>query len=84
MIELRVECTAGYQGEEAPRFFHIGESRFEVKHLLERWLGPDHRYFKVTCTRDHLYILRREIQSGQWELTFFEQNPSEEDRMIIK
>jgi len=77
MIGLRVECYAGYKGEETPRVFYIGEHRFEVKEVLDRWLAPDHRYFKVTCQEDSLYILRHDVQSNAWELTFFEQKKRE-------
>jgi len=73
MIDLRVECYAGYQGEETPRVFYIGEHRFEVKEVMDRWLAPNHRYFKVTCKEGSLYILRHDVQSNTWELTFFEQ-----------
>ncbi|HEX9757469.1 MAG TPA: hypothetical protein VGB26_06665 [Nitrospiria bacterium] len=72
MITLRVECYAGYKGEETPRAFYIGETRFEVKEVMDRWLAPEHRYFKVICTEGSLYILRHDVQSGTWELTFFE------------
>jgi hypothetical protein len=34
--------------------------------VLDRWLGPDHRYFKVR-TADGIYILRHDATSGELE-----------------
>ena len=44
---IHVECHAGYRGEETPRRFFLGERTIEVADILDRWLGPVHRYFKV-------------------------------------
>lgn len=72
-IELRVECYSGYKGEETPRAFYIGDRRCDVDEVIDRWLDPEHRYFKVTCGDGGLYILRHDIRSEIWELTFYEQ-----------
>jgi hypothetical protein len=37
---LRVECYAGYRGEETPRALVIGEGRITVIEILDRWLAP--------------------------------------------
>jgi hypothetical protein len=44
----------------------------EVADVLDRWLAPDHRYFKVRGTDGAIYILRHDANSGDWELTRFE------------
>jgi len=44
---IRVECYAGHRGEEAPQRFFLGERRIEVAEIVDRWLDPAHRYFKV-------------------------------------
>jgi hypothetical protein len=46
-MPIRVECHAGYRGDEEPRAFTLGERRFAVLDIEDRWLAPDHRYFKV-------------------------------------
>ena len=46
-IHIKVECYAGYRGEETPRRFWMGTRKIEVKKVKDRWLAPDHRYFKV-------------------------------------
>ena len=70
-MEIRVECYAGHKGEETPRWFFIGERKVEVIEVLDRWLAPDHRYFKVRGDDGFFYILRHDVQSMQWELTLY-------------
>ena len=72
-MKIIVECYAGYRGEETPRHFHMGERRIAVERVMDRWLAPDHRYFKVLGDDAGIYILRHNIESWQWEMTFFKQ-----------
>jgi hypothetical protein len=72
-MEIRVECYAGYRGEETPLRFWLGARRIEVKEVLDRWLAPDHRYFKVLGDDHAVYILRHEEASWSWNLIFFNQ-----------
>ena len=67
-----VECHAGYRGEETPRRFRLGERQIEIAEVVDSWLAPDHRYFKVTGSDAHTYILRHDAERDQWELTMFE------------
>jgi hypothetical protein len=67
-MKIRVECYAGYRGEEEPRAFMLGERRFLVKQILDRWLAPDHRYFKVSADDGCTYVLRHDVRSDDWEL----------------
>jgi hypothetical protein len=39
-MKISVECYAGYRGEEEPRAFKLGERRFAVLEILDRWLAP--------------------------------------------
>ena len=66
---LRVECYAGYRGEETPRRFYLGMRCIEVVAVVERWLAPDYRYFKLEGADGHRYILREAKVSHRWELT---------------
>ncbi|AOY58717.1 hypothetical protein [Desulfococcus multivorans] len=68
---IEVHCYAGYRGEETPRWFRIGDHAVAVREIQDRWMGPDHRYFKVTGDDDALYILRHDVCGGFWELVFF-------------
>ena len=64
-----VECHAGYRGEETPRRFRCGERVVEIAEVVDSWLAPDHRYFKVRDTQGDLYILRLDAAADRWELT---------------
>lgn len=69
--KIRVECYSGYRSEEIPMRFFLGERRIEVAKVVDRWLAPDHRYFKIRGDDDDLYILRHDNLTGSWELTLF-------------
>ena len=43
-LAIRMECYAGYHGEETPVRFFVGERKIEIAQVLHRWLSPDHRY----------------------------------------
>ena len=68
---LRVECYAGHSGEAIPRVLYVGERKVFVEQVLDAWLGPDHRYFKLKGDDGDVYIIQQETASGTWELTLF-------------
>jgi len=67
-MKLSVECYSGYRGDEEPRAFALGARRLEVQAILDRWLAPDHRYFKVAASDGDTYILRHDDATGEWTL----------------
>lgn len=69
---IQVECYAGFMGEETPRRFFLGETPIKVVEILDRWLAPDHRYFKLRGDDAALYILRHDSGSGLWELILYD------------
>ena len=70
-LAIRVECYAGYRGEETPRRFYLGERVVEAVEVLDCWLAPDHRYFKIKGDDGAIYIIRHDVPSDRWELTMF-------------
>jgi hypothetical protein len=70
-MRVRVDCYAGHRGEETPRRFWLGRRQVEIVHVLDRWLAPDHRYFKIIGDDQGLYILRHDPQNDLWEMIFF-------------
>jgi hypothetical protein len=78
-IVIEVECYAGHRGEETPRRFHLGERVVEVAELLDQWLAPDHRYFKLRGQEGATYVLRHGVISGRWELIRYERASAEPD-----
>lgn len=71
-MEIRVECYAGHRGDEEPRAFILGRRRVEVMAIIDRWLAPDCRYFKVQSYDGARYILRHDEHSGRWEMQCFQ------------
>ncbi|MBI3772794.1 MAG: hypothetical protein HY272_08870 [Gammaproteobacteria bacterium] len=78
---IRVECYAGYRGEETPRRFFLGEREIEVVEVVDRWLDPGHRYFKVRGNDSGVYILRQDISKDYWDMTLFDSGSREETRL---
>ncbi len=71
LLAIRVECYAGHRGEETPRRLWLGDRAVEVVEILDRWLAPDHRYFKVRGDDGNVYILRHDPGTDRWEMTMF-------------
>ena len=46
----------------------LDERKIFVEEILDSWLGPDHRYFKLKGDDGAVYIVRQETTSGTWEL----------------
>lgn len=72
-IQVAVDCYAGHRGEQTPRAFTLGERRIEVVEVLDAWLAPDHRYFKVKDADGHTYVLRSNVTGDRWELSMYRQ-----------
>jgi hypothetical protein len=70
-MRIQVECYSGYRGEETPRAIRMGERRIGVERMLDRWLAPEHRYFKFTGDDGGTYIIRHDVSSLDWTLIYF-------------
>jgi len=75
-INIEVSCYAGYRGEQTPRRLRLGRSRIQVLEVVDQWLAPDHRYFKIRGDDHADYIIRHDITSMRWELIFYHCAPS--------
>jgi hypothetical protein len=51
LLSIGVECYAGHRGEQTPRALILGDRRIEINEVLDAWLAPDHRYFKLRGRR---------------------------------
>ncbi|MGB5582766.1 MAG: hypothetical protein WBO93_04080 [Gammaproteobacteria bacterium] len=78
---IKVVCYAGYRAEETPLRFYLGERRIEVSEVLDRWIGPAHRYFKLRGDDEGIYILRHSIDEDRWEMTLFDSGTREDTRL---
>jgi len=68
---MKVECYAGYRGEETPKCFYLDKRCVEVMDVLDRWLDPAHRYFKLRGDDNAIYILRHSTSEDTWEMILF-------------
>lgn len=68
-VNIRVQCYAGYRADESPVRFFLGERKIEIVEILDRWVGEDHRYFKVKGDDGAFWILRHAVRTDVWELT---------------
>ena len=57
LLSIGVECYASYRGEQTPRELILGDHRISVAEVLDAWLAPDYRYFKVKGA-DGWYVSR--------------------------
>lgn len=76
--DIRVECYSGYRGEETPRRLYLRDRSVDVLNVIDRWLAPDHRYFKLQAV-DGTYIVRHDAAADRWGLTLFTARPLEID-----
>jgi hypothetical protein len=78
---MKVECYAGYRGEETPRRFYLGQRCVEVADVLDRWLDPAHHYFKLRGSDNGIYILRHSTSEDTWEMTLFDSDNRDGHRL---
>jgi len=78
---IKVECHAGYRGDETPVRFYLGGRCVEVKEVLDRWLDPAYRYFKLRGDDQGVYILRHATAEDVWALTLFDSGTRESTRL---
>jgi hypothetical protein len=71
-MRLHVEYCVGHEGEETPHRLAFDSRAVKVTNVVDRWLGRDHRYFKVMGEDGATYILRHDMLSGGWELVMFD------------
>ena len=67
-MELKVECYAGYRGEEIPRRFTLDHEEIEISIILQRSRTPSHRIFKVLGSNGFVYLLSFHENNWQWEI----------------
>lgn len=71
-MDLTVECHAGHRGEETPRRLVLGGRTVAVVEVMDRWYGPDHRYFKLRGDDGATYLVRHDEPADRWELQLYE------------
>ncbi len=75
LVQVKVECHPGYKADESPVCFYLGEVRFDIIEITDRWYQGDTNpdfpaadYFKVLTFDDNQHILKHEIKTDRWFL----------------
>lgn len=71
MSEIRVECYAGYKGDQRPQRFISGGRIFEVESVEDQWYSPSAEYFRVKADDGNIYILRHDTDLDRWSIDAF-------------
>ncbi len=71
MNEIRVECYAGYKGDQYPRRFSLGTQVLEVSEIEDQWYSPSSQYFRVCASDGNVYVLRHDEEHDRWDLESF-------------
>ena len=69
LLAVGVECYAGHRGEQTPRTLIVGDRRITIVEVVDAWLAPYYRYFKLRGTDGDTYLIRHDERSSNWELT---------------
>jgi hypothetical protein len=72
-MKITVHCYSGYRVDETPKSIRFDSLVVKVMAVLDRWLAQDHRYFKVIGDDGATYIIRQDLMSMAWELTYYKQ-----------
>jgi len=67
LLRVGVECHAGHRGEQTPRALILGDRRIAVVEVLDAWLAPDYRYFKLRGADSDTYLVRHDERSNSRE-----------------
>ena len=78
---LRVECYAGHRSDTEPRCLHIGPRQVAVIEVIDRWLDPTHRYFKLRGDDGGIYLVRHDTETDRWEMTLIDSGTRDETRL---
>jgi hypothetical protein len=78
---LHVECYSGHRGDSEPRRLRIGQREVAVTEIIDRWLDPRHRYFKLRGDDGGIYLLRRDAIEDRWELILYDSGRRDETRL---
>jgi hypothetical protein len=70
-LVVRVECYAGYKGDERPTRVHLGAHSLRVVAIEDRWYSPGATFFRVVVEGGDRYVLHREDAQDFWTLSAF-------------
>jgi hypothetical protein len=68
---LRVECYAGYKGDERPVRVLLDNQMIVVNVVEDRWFSPGSTYFRVLLVTGERYVLRHDDAQDLWSIEAF-------------
>ncbi|HOK76279.1 MAG TPA: hypothetical protein PLW35_00985 [Verrucomicrobiota bacterium] len=75
LTPVKVQCYAGFKGEEEPRLFILDQRVIEIEEILDRWYQveskpewPRANYFRVRGCDQCIYMLKHDLESDEWYL----------------
>lgn len=68
---VRVECYAGYKGDERPARVLLDEQLVEIAVVEDRWYSPGSTYFRILLCNGERYVLRRQEAQDVWTIEAF-------------
>jgi hypothetical protein len=72
---VRVECYAGYRGDERPLRLKLSGRPMEIVEIEDRWYSPGATSFRVVVDGGDRYLLRHDDVQDIWSLTGFRAAP---------
>ena len=73
-MKIYVHSYSGYRVDEKPTSIRFDSLVIHVDEIVDQWLAPDHRYFKCIGHDKATYIIRQDMNSLDWELTYYKQS----------
>lgn len=71
MSDIKVDCYAGYKGEQHPTRFKLRDRNLEVEAIEDQWYSPSSQYFRVRANDGNIYVLRHDQENDCWSLEAF-------------
>jgi hypothetical protein len=68
---VRVECYAGYKGDERPVRVHFGDRALQIVAIEDCWYSPGATFFRVVVEGGDRYVLHREDGQDLWSVSAF-------------
>ena len=67
-VKIEVVAYSGYKANERPVYFLLEDRKKEIIEISNRWIGPDHDYFRVIADDGLQYQLKWDRSLGIWFL----------------
>jgi hypothetical protein len=68
MLKVSVESYSGLKAEEYPLRFNLQGRIVRINNIVDRWLTPGCRCFKVLADNGNIYVLEYNERDDVWSL----------------